>query len=78
MKMTEVRKLTGEEIDVEIDRIQRRLFDLRCQAAVEKTEDPSQFAKLRRDIARLKTERHTRLRNQSQQPQTANSGGEAL
>lgn len=56
----EVRKLTDEEIRVEIDRLQRRVFDLRTQAVTEKIEDPSQFKKVRRDIARLKTEQSAR------------------
>lgn len=61
MKASEVRKLTGEEIDVEVSRLQRKLYDLRVQAVTEKIEDPSQFGKVRRDIARLKTERTARL-----------------
>lgn len=61
MKAAEVKKMTGEEIDVELDRLQRRLFDLRCQAATEKIEDPSQFKKIKRDVARLKTEQHARV-----------------
>ncbi len=61
MKATEVRKLTGEEIDVEVSRLQRKLYDLRVAAVTEKIEDPSQFKKVRKDIARLKTERTARL-----------------
>lgn len=60
MKAVEVRKLTGEEIDVEVSRLQRKLYDLRVQAVTEKIEDPSQFKKVRKDIARLKTERQAR------------------
>lgn len=56
----EVRKLTDEEISVEIDRLQRKLFDLRTAVVTEKIEDPSRFGKFRRDIARLKTERTAR------------------
>jgi len=63
----EVRKLTDEEIGVEIDRLQRRLFDLRTQAVTEKIEDPSQFTKVRRDVARLKTERNARRAKQAQE-----------
>jgi large subunit ribosomal protein L29 len=60
MNGKEVRKLTDEEISVEIDRLQRRVFDLRTQAVTEKIEDPSQFKKVRRDIARLQTEQTAR------------------
>jgi large subunit ribosomal protein L29 len=61
MNAQEVRKLTDEEIDVEIDRMQRKVFDLRSQAVTEKIEDPSMFKKTRRGIARLKTEKHMRV-----------------
>jgi len=64
MKAEEVHKLTGEEIVVEIDRLQRRLYDLRTQTVTEKIEDPSQFGKVRKDIARLKTERRAREINE--------------
>jgi large subunit ribosomal protein L29 len=60
VKAAEVRKLSDEELAVEIDRLQRRVFDLRCAVVTEKIEDPSLFPKLRRDIARLKTERRSR------------------
>ena len=61
MKYDEVRKMTLEELAVEEDRLQRRLFDLRCAAQTEKIESPSDFRKLRRDIARIKTARRERV-----------------
>lgn len=60
MKAKEVHRLSDEEIAVEVDRLQRKHFDLRVQAVTEKIEDPSQFKKVRKDIARLKTERRAR------------------
>jgi len=66
MKMTDVQKLSGEEIDVELVRLQRKLYDLRCQAVTEKIENPSQFKKVRRDVARLKSEQNIRLRAQQE------------
>ncbi|RMH30140.1 MAG: 50S ribosomal protein L29 [Planctomycetota bacterium] len=60
MKAAEAHKMTDEEITVELRRLSRRLFDLRTQAVTEKIEDVSQFSKIRRDIARLKTERRAR------------------
>lgn len=60
MKPAEIRKMNDEEIAVEIDRLQRKIFDLRCSVVTEKIEDPSQFHKVRRDVARLKTERRAR------------------
>ena len=58
----EVRKLDNNEIQAELVRLRRRLFQLRVQAATEKVEDNSEFAKTRRGIARLMTERTARTR----------------
>lgn len=71
MKAEEVHKLTDEEIGVEIDRLQRRLYDLRTQAVTEKIEDPSQFGKVRKDIARLKTEQRARELKQMNKNETS-------
>ena len=60
MKAAEVHRMKDEEIAIEIDRLQRKLFDLRCAVVTEKIEDPSLFGKVRKDIARLKTERRAR------------------
>jgi large subunit ribosomal protein L29 len=60
MTPTEVRKLNDEELTVEIDRLRRRHFELRNQAVTEKIEDVSQFAKIKKDIARLMTEQKAR------------------
>ncbi len=65
MNGAEVRKLSDEEIRVETVRLQRRVYDLRCQAVTEKIEDPNQFRAVRRDIARLKTEQQARALNQN-------------
>ncbi len=56
----EVRKMTDEEIHVELDRIRRHLYDLKSQAVTEKLEDPTQLGKARRDVARLLTEKRSR------------------
>jgi len=60
MKPEEVHKLTQEEMSVELVRLRRRLYDLRVQATTEKIEDPSQFRKVRSDIARILTEQRAR------------------
>lgn len=67
MEMTEVRTMTGEELDAELDRLQRKLFDLRCQTVTEKIEDPSQFRKIRSDIGRMKTEQTMRVKAKAEQ-----------
>jgi large subunit ribosomal protein L29 len=55
MKIDEIRNLSDEELQTELDRIQRHLFDLRSQAVTEKLENPSRLTRTRRDIARIKT-----------------------
>ncbi len=60
MNGAETRKMNDEEITVELRRLSRRLFDLRTQSVTEKIEDVSQFRTIRRDVARLKTERRAR------------------
>ncbi|MEQ8845748.1 MAG: 50S ribosomal protein L29 [Phycisphaerales bacterium] len=58
----EVRKLDNNEIQAELVRLRKRLFQLRVQAATEKVEDNSEFGKTRKDIARLMTERSARAK----------------
>ncbi|MBS3820709.1 MAG: 50S ribosomal protein L29 [Planctomycetes bacterium] len=55
MKIDEIRNLTDEELQAELDRLHRHVFDLRSQAVTEKLEDPSMLTKAKRDIARVKT-----------------------
>ena len=60
MKAKEVHKLRDEEIEIEIQRLRRVMFDLRTQAVTEKIQDTSQFGKIRKDIARVLTEKRAR------------------
>jgi len=55
MKVKDIRQLSDEELDSELDRVRRHLFDVRTQAVTEKLEDPSMLTKARRDIARIMT-----------------------
>lgn len=52
--------LSDEQIAVEFKQLRDRLFELRTQSVTEKIEDPSQFRKTRKAIARLLTERSRR------------------
>jgi large subunit ribosomal protein L29 len=60
MKAEEVHKLSDQEIETEMERLHRHLYDLRSQAVTEKLENPALLTSARRDIARLKTERRMR------------------
>jgi len=60
MEAKDIRELTIDEIDVELDRASEELFKLKFRAAYEELENPSLLRELRRDIARMKTIRHER------------------
>lgn len=60
MTGAEVRALKDEEISVELDRLRGSLLSLRSKSVTEKIEDSSSFGKIRKDIARLQTERRAR------------------
>ena len=55
MKISEFRDMKTEELHNELDRVRRRLFDLRAQAVTEKLENPHQMTAARHDIARIFT-----------------------
>jgi large subunit ribosomal protein L29 len=55
MKPSEIREKETEAIKMEIQQNQKKLFDLRNQSVTEKVEDTSQFRKIKRDVARMKT-----------------------
>jgi large subunit ribosomal protein L29 len=65
MKAKEVHKLSNEELQVETQRLRKRLFELRTQAVTEKIQDTSQFGKVRRDIARVLTEVSARRKREA-------------
>lgn len=56
----EVRAMKDEELGIELGRLRERLYTMRVQSVTEKVEDNSQFRKVRRDIARILTERASR------------------
>ena len=56
----EIRALKDEELDVLVGQFREKLFRLRSQTVTEKVEDNSQFGKLKRDVARLLTEKNAR------------------
>lgn len=60
MNAKEAGKLSDEEIDIEVGRLRKRLFELRSQAVTEKIQDTSQFRKIKKDIARMLTVRSQR------------------
>ena len=60
MKAKAVHKLGDEELLIEVDNLRKKLFELKTQGVTEKIQDTSQYGKIRKDIARLITERNVR------------------
>ncbi|MCW5776074.1 MAG: 50S ribosomal protein L29 [Phycisphaeraceae bacterium] len=56
----EIRRMKDEELTIELRTLREKQFRMRTQAASEKIENTSLFRKVRRDIARLETERSRR------------------
>ena len=59
MNAQEIRELTDDEIDAQIETARAGLFDLKFRASFEET-DTGMIGKTRRQIARLLTIRHER------------------
>jgi large subunit ribosomal protein L29 len=55
MTAKEIREKETSHLVHELEEQKKHLFDLRSQAVTEKLEDPSQLAKTKKDIARIKT-----------------------
>lgn len=65
MKISEIRNMSAVELQAELVRLKRHMFDLRSQAVTEKLENPAQLKNARKDIARVKTAmRELELKNQ--------------
>lgn len=60
MKISEIRSLSAEELDNQLDSLREQLFSLRAQAVTEKLQNPTQLAVAKRDIARLLTVKRER------------------
>ena len=50
-----MRDMTGAELNTELSKMKKELFNLRFQHATGQLENPIQMRELKRDIARVKT-----------------------
>lgn len=55
MKIKEIREHSDEQLATELEALERRMFELRCQGVTEKIQATSELGKARKDIARIKT-----------------------
>ena len=55
MKVSELRDLRDDELEIKLEQTQKQLFAMRSQSMTEKIADTCAISNLRRDIARMKT-----------------------
>ena len=55
MKAKEIRELSVEELEVKLTDLKKDLFNLRLQNATNQLDNPTRFAEVKRDIARVNT-----------------------
>ncbi len=60
IKKSELHKMKDQELVEEAANLRKKLFELKGQAVTEKLENPRQSGHLRKDIARLLTEKRSR------------------
>jgi large subunit ribosomal protein L29 len=55
VKVSEIRKLSNEEIQAKVIESKKELLDLRMKNATGSLEKPSKIKELKKDVARMKT-----------------------
>lgn len=60
LKMEEIRGLDDADIEFQVKKLRRELFDLNCKSATESLDNPNEISGMKRSIARLLTEQRQR------------------
>ncbi len=55
MKMSELREMTNEELNQQLETFREEMFNLRFQQSANRLENPMRLKLVRKDIARIKT-----------------------
>ena len=55
MELKKMRDMTGAELNTELSKMKKELFNLRFQHATGQLENPVKMRELKKDIARVKT-----------------------
>ena len=55
MELKKMREMTGIELNTELSKMKKELFNLRFQHATGQLENPVKMRELKKDIARVKT-----------------------
>ena len=56
MKAAEIHKMSDQELPVELQRLRKKLFELKAQSVTQKLEAPHQVSQMKHDVARILTE----------------------
>ena len=67
MKMTEIRKLTTQDLNKKLEEIKKELFNLKFSAATGNLEKPHRIKELRHEVAKIKTVIRERELNESKE-----------
>lgn len=67
MNMKEIKEMTDAEIDHQQEELLKEKFKLRIQAKTGQLEKPARIRHIRKDIARIKTEKTARTKAVKQQ-----------
>lgn len=60
MKIEEIRSKTDSELEYDLNKVKKELFDQRFRAAVDNSASPAKIRELRRTVARIHTILHER------------------
>ena len=60
MKSDEIRSKTAHELEFELEKMKKEMFDLRFKSATQSIANPARIRVLRRSIARINTIMHER------------------
>jgi len=60
MKASDVKQMTGDQLKDELLKLKKEQFNLRFQRATGQVENTARIRQVRRDIARIKTERRAK------------------
>ena len=74
MKMSEIKEMTDAELDHQYDEILQERLNLSIQAKTGQLQNSARLNQIRKDVARIKTEKNDRARRLMKQTEEKNNG----
>lgn len=65
MKIEKIRALDDGDLQVQLDKLRKELYELRVKASIESIDNPSEIGAIRKTIARLETVKRERTLEQA-------------